>query len=219
MNPANIKHQFEVLFRQYSSDVDLQQQLWTEIETSYSHRSRKYHNLNHIHDMWKDLEAIKEELNDWNSVQFSVFYHDIYYVSIAKDNEEQSAGIAIQRLQKIGVPLEQINLIEAQIIATKNHQKSDLSDTNFLLDADLAILGQPWENYHNYMHQVREEYKIYPDFLYRPGRKKVLKHFLEMEHIYKTSFFQNKLELQAKENLQRELDWILQIDTNYRVLK
>ncbi len=206
MTYVNLKKQFEQLFNLYSEDLNLQKELWSELEKSYSHRSRKYHNLAHVEAMLKDLDVIKDELKDWNSVQFSVFYHDIYYISTSKNNEEQSAKIARQSLQKIGLPATQIAHIEAQILATKKHQIAPDMDTNFLLDADLAILGRLWEQYTSYMNNVREEYKIYPDILYRPGRKKVLNHFLALHSIYKTPHFHNRLELKAKENLQRELD-------------
>ena len=59
--------------------------------------------------------------------------------------------------------------------------------------------------YDTYCQQVRKEYSIYPDFLYKPGRKKVLEHFLNMERIFKTTYFFDLYEAQARENLRREL--------------
>jgi predicted metal-dependent HD superfamily phosphohydrolase len=66
-------------------------------------------------------------------------------------------------------------------------------------------LGQHWENYLAYAKDVRKEYSIYPDFIYKPGRKKILNHFLKMKRIFKTEFFFAKFEETAKENLNREL--------------
>jgi predicted metal-dependent HD superfamily phosphohydrolase len=80
------------------------------------------------------------------------------------------------------------------------------SDINIFTDADLSVLGQDWNTYENYLIQIRKEYSIYPDFVYNSGRKKVLQHFLSMERIFKTNNFFEKLEAQAKENLQRELE-------------
>ncbi len=37
------------------------------------------------------------------------------------------------------------------------------------------------------------------------GRRKVLKHFLEMESIFKTKYFQDKYEDQARMNISAEL--------------
>ncbi|HET7178254.1 MAG TPA: hypothetical protein VFI14_00955 [Chryseosolibacter sp.] len=52
---------------------------------------------------------------------------------------------------------------------------------------------------------MRREYSMYPDFLYRPGRRKVLQYFLDMERIFKTEEFASKFEKQARGNLEREL--------------
>ena len=59
-------------------------------------------------------------------------------------------------------------------------------------DADLAILGKDATTYMNYSHQIRQEYKVYPDFMYNPRRKNVLHHFLQMESIYKTPQFRQQ---------------------------
>ena len=79
---------------------------------------------------------------------------------------------------------------------------------NFLLDADLAILGKDWETYENYIKQIRKEYSIYPDFLYNLGRKKILIHFLEFEEIFKTEHFKAKYEKIARENIQKEISML-----------
>ncbi|GAB5525289.1 MAG: hypothetical protein Roseis2KO_31610 [Roseivirga sp.] len=79
-------------------------------------------------------------------------------------------------------------------------------DTNYLTDIDLSVLGAAPEVYQNYTVAIRKEYSIYPGFLYKRGRKKVLKHFLEMEHIFKTELFREKYEDRARKNLQAELN-------------
>ena len=42
--------------------------------------------------------------------------------------------------------------------------------------------------------------------MYKKGRKKVLSHMLELDSIFKTSFFRDKYERQAISNLRSELD-------------
>lgn len=109
-------------------------------------------------------------------------------------------------MQQLAVPIQQIERCKSQIMATKSHVFSDDSDTNYFTDADLSILGQPWEVYQTYYQNVRREYAIYPDLVYHPGRKKVLQHFLSMERIFKTNFFSSQFEEQAKDNLRREME-------------
>ena len=94
--------------------------------------------------------------------------------------------------------------VKRGIKCTKSHEFSD-SDTNYFTDADLSILGKSWKTYEEYYQQIRKEYKIYPDFIYNSGRKKALQHFLKMDRIFKTDYFFEKYEIQARENLQNEL--------------
>jgi len=136
---------------------------------------------------------------------FRFFYHDVVYDATSKLNEEKSADIAKERLEILDLNNEDLQQVYEQILATKSHQKSENEDTNFLLDADLSVLGKSSKVYSEYTKQIRKEYSIYPDFLYKPGRKKVLQHFLELESIFKTEFFRNKYETQARENIEFEL--------------
>lgn len=181
------------------------QTLWQEIKDYYSHKNRKYHNLTHLENLYNELYLCKELIEDWDTVLFALFYHDIIYKSTRNDNEEQSAELAAQRLKEINYPEDKTERCRQMILATKSHLPVSDNDINLFTDADLSILGYNWSKYKQYYQQVREEYSFYPDILYNPGRKKVLKHFLSMSFIYKTDFFRTKYEENAKENIRKEL--------------
>jgi len=202
----NLSEIFLKICLKYSDNQELIIEYWKEIERSYSQKSRHYHNLFHLENMITELKKVNDEINDIDSILLSVFYHDVVYKSSSKDNEEKSAEIAKTRLQKLNLKEEQIEKIYTQILATKSHKESDNFDTNYLLDSDLSILGKNWIDYENYIKQIRKEYSIYPDFLYNPGRKKILAHFLAFDKIYKTDFFRELYEKQARENILKELD-------------
>lgn len=202
----NLKENFMQLCRSFSEEQQLINSLWQEIEKKYSDKGRYYHNIHHLENMFLELEGVKDRISDFPALSFSVFYHDIIYDAASKRNEEKSAEFAAIRLQKLNVDTEITDSVTAQIIATKTHLLSDDNDTNYLLDADLSILGKDAETYLVYIKNIRKEYSIYPDFLYRPGRKKVLMHFLELENIFKTGYFKDRYEISARENIQFELD-------------
>ncbi|WP_411810944.1 hypothetical protein ACLB9Y_12205 [Chryseobacterium scophthalmum] len=200
-----LKDRFEALCLNFTEDKVLIEKFWFEIEKKYSGKSRHYHNLQHLETLFEKIEHVKDIIKNFNTISFSIFYHDVIYDATSKLNEEKSADVAKERLEILGVNNDDIQRIYEQILSTKSHQKSEDEDTNFLLDADLSILGKSSQVYVEYTKQIRKEYSIYPDFLYKPGRKKVLQHFLELESIFKTEFFRNKYEIQARENIEFEL--------------
>lgn len=200
-----LQETFLQLVSYYSSNQEQAQTFWNEIETAYSGKKRHYHSLSHLEYLLAQLTPLRDQLQDWNAVLFTLFYHDVVYNALKSDNEEQSAKLAVERMTTLGCDPALVQLVEAQIVATKKHEPSSNPDTNYFTDADLSVLGADWETYEAYFNGVRKEYSIYPDLIYKPGRKKVLKHFLSMEHIFKTLHFRSKLETSARVNLEREL--------------
>ncbi|UKN01885.1 hypothetical protein K6119_19360 [Paracrocinitomix mangrovi] len=188
-------------------DHSLLDKFWNEIKENYDSTTRFYHNLTHLSEMFRYAFEFQSAFKDFEVVLYSIFYHDIVYDAASKDNEEKSAEIAKERLQKLGFEIDRVEEVFNQIIATKFHELSTDNDTNLLLDIDMSILGSDWKNYEAYALNVRKEYGIYPDNIYNPGRKKVLQHFLDMDAIFKTTAFNNKLESKARENIAREIDW------------
>lgn len=202
----NVRERFSQNCLEFTQDHYLIENLWTEIEKKYSEKGRHYHNLEHLENMFSELDSIKDKIENWIDISFGVFYHDVIYDATSKVNEEKSAEFAKLRLEKLNLKQGSIDKISAQIIATKVHQKSEDNDINYLLDADLSILGKDLEIYLDYTKKIRKEYSIYPDLLYKPGRKKVLKHFLELENIFKTDSFREKYEVRARENILFEIE-------------
>lgn len=190
----------------FTSDVSLVERLWREIETRHAEKGRHYHTLQHLHNLMRELERVKPLVEDWPALIFATAYHDIVYDALRKDNEEKSAVLARERLTSLACPLELIDRVVGHILATKAHVENEWADTNFFTDADLSVLGAPWDVYKKYCQDIRKEYFIYPDLLYNPGRRKVLHHFLDLKAIFKTETFRDRYEDQARQNLVRELE-------------
>ena len=201
-----LKETYFQLLEKHTDDKNLIREFWQEIESNYTNPNRHYHTLNHIQNLLNQLLAVKADIQEWDTILFTLFYHDLIYSATKPDNEEQSALIAEKRMRQISVQTVVIADCRKQILATKSHLECADIDTNLFTDADLSILGADWETYSIYSQNVRKEYSIYPDLVYNPGRKKLLKHFLEMTRIYKTDYFYSKLEELAKCNLLGELD-------------
>ena len=204
-----MKDQFYQLLANYQVSTSVSNDLWLEIEQHYSQANRHYHSLIHLQDLYQQVLPLKDEIKNWDVLLFSLFYHDIIYNATKSNNEEKSAALAEKRLEEIGVSEKQIKLCFKQIIATKSHAVSKETDTNYFTDADLSILGRDQYRYKEYCGQIRKEYSIYPMFMYKKGRRKLVQHFLAMDRIFKTDYFFTKFEAQARENLERELNLFL----------
>lgn len=196
---------FRDLCAQFTSNTGLIETNWQELVTNYSAKERHYHTLAHLENLVNEIGPLKQEIQNRFAVLFALFYHDIIYVPGKKDNEEESAKLAAERMAALGCDSKLIGATAAIIRATSTHLPSGDSDSNLFTDADLSILGQEEETYNHYAQQIRKEFSVYPDFIYNPGRKQVLQHFLSMNRIYKTSHFYNKYEKMARRNLQQEI--------------
>lgn len=179
-----------------------------ELTTLYSSSKRYYHNLKHIEALLKLSDEYKHLLSSPRTIGFTIWYHDAVYDTAKNNNEEKSAELAKKHLTELGLDNKLVNNCCDLIIATKTHQlieNSNSFDAKFFLDIDLSTLAADRTDYIEYTEQIRKEYSMYPDSLYRKGRKKVLKHFLGMDKIYKTELFSELWEQKAKENLDYEL--------------
>jgi len=179
------------------------QKNWMDLEKAYSKKSRHYHNLTHIKDMIASFETYRDKIQNPNEILFSIFYHDVVYSASKKDNEHKSAEYALAILPE-NIKLDKQLVFDA-ICATQQHQHNEVEDINWLIDFDLKILARDWDDYQIYFEQIRKEYNIYPDFLYKPGRAKALKHFLENEYIFQTDEFRKLYEEKARNNIEKEI--------------
>lgn len=188
----------------FNPDIGLVTKLWDEVSVHYGHPQRHYHTLEHIRQVLDQITMCKAEIGDWDMMVLAVFYHDIVYNVLKNNNEEKSAALAKKRLTELDVPAPRAAHCLNHILATKDHSAVN-KDAALLVDADLSIPGSDWDTYWHYVALIRKEYKVIPDLIFRPGRKKIVTRFLERGQIYVTSGFFHQYEMRARENLKREL--------------
>jgi predicted metal-dependent HD superfamily phosphohydrolase len=195
------------LHQAYTTDVNLINPAWIALEEAYNSKERHYHNLRHIASLISLQQEYAGNITDNDTVLFSIFFHDLVYNVPGSDNEALSAAAAATHLHAIGYPAERTRLVETFINATRTHvNELQHPDLDHFLDFDLQILGASPETYQAYTKQIRQEFSLYPDLVYRPGRKKVLQHFLDTPAIFRTPAFGERYEQQARENLITELN-------------
>lgn len=186
VDPAQVRAMYEVVMERYAEP------------------DRYYHNLFHIIDVLKTINALKEQAVDLPAIELAAWFHDVVYDSRAKDNEEKSAAFARESLVPLGVSEKRIAAVERMILSTKTHKADDI-DARILIDADLAILGESLDAYRRYAEAIRKEYSWVPEDAYRTGRAQVLESFLSRERIYFTEKMFEARENEARANLGAEL--------------
>jgi len=178
---------------------------WNEIQHAYTRPKRHYHTLAHLEHIWSELLPFKAKLENIDSVIAAIAYHDFVYDASRQDNEKRSAEEATSILNSLRWEPAEAQKCADMILATTTHEPGEDNDTRYFTDADISILGTDWETYHRYTLQIRKEYFTLPDFIYHPGRKKVVRELLAKENIYSTEEFRDRYELTARENLLAEL--------------
>jgi len=204
---------FETMLNLKSDEVIISK-CFDEIILAHEDEGRYYHNLEHLNDLFTELEQASHLIDDFNLVNIAVFYHDIIYNPTANNNEEKSAEFSSNHLKLMGASEQLIKSVHEAIIRTKKHSESENNNINLFTDADLSILATKPEDYKNYSQKIRYEYITYPSYLFDKGRIQALKQLMDTGRIFKTEYFYKLYEKQALDNLQDELKSL--VKRNYK---
>lgn len=205
---ADVEQEWIKLATGYCTDENIVAECFKEIHDQYSAAGRYYHTLTHLAQLLELLNQYQKEISQKDILAFAIFYHDIIYSTVSKNNEQKSAVLAAKRLKILEVPASMIEAIYDFIKATETHEvimSPYADDLALFLDFDMSILGSDWDEYVIYTGNVRKEYSLYPNVLYKKGRKQFLEHTLAKPQIFHTQIFQTKLEARARSNMQREI--------------
>lgn len=211
MSNEYVKSVWEALATRLELAEEAALTFWQEIEAKYESTGRYYHNLAHLEAMLKAYGDHEAEIETKDALLLSVYFHDLIYNPMRKDNELKSAERMKVLLGSTPVSKEIIDTCYRQILQTKEHQLTEKSkrDDAFFLDFDLEVLSRSWPEYQEYATQIRKEYWMYPKLLYNKGRRAAMTKFLERDQIYFTEIFQTKKEATARANMKREIEEVL----------
>lgn len=168
---------------------------------------RRYHTLTHV--MWvlrhiTTLVTAGEPTTDLAAVQLAALWHDAVHDVAASDNEARSAALALIAAAELGWSVSRQQLVQRLVLATAGHLPAN-DDEALLVDADLAILAAPAQDYVAYVTGVRAEYTHVDDDSWRAGRTAVLAGFLAQPHLFTTATMRSHSEARARSNITAEL--------------
>lgn len=180
-----------------------------DIITTYNKAERGYHDLTHISKMLHNFDsfilnsAFANKIYNINEFAFAVIMHD--YVNGTKNDIELSVTKAKQFLHRISKNYN-CAYIEKLIRAT-DYEKIMQTDfeQQLMQDLDLLILGSNSAEYDVYAAKIRAQYNEFSDTTFNPNRIKILNIFLNRSHIYNITYFRDKYEKNARNNLNQEI--------------
>ncbi len=187
-----------------NAEINKVESIYKNILDGYSESHRHYHTIDHVKACLCHLDSVENVANR-RDVEIALWFHDVIYDSFKKDNEERSAVFAGSELTVLGESKQTIDSVKHLVILTKHPSNPKELHEKYLIDIDLSILGSNKDAYDRYEHWIRKEYSKVPSILYKRGRKKVLRSFLDQPKIYSTELFSKKYEANARKNLKNAL--------------
>jgi predicted metal-dependent HD superfamily phosphohydrolase len=175
---------------------------YTALLTAYSEKHRHYHTVEHIDHCLHELDRENGLASEAAEVELAIWFHDAVYNPHRSDNEEKSAELASELLQRHLGESEQVSRVHAHIMATRHEEPATMPDSQLVVDIDLSILGASEEAYARFEENVRKEYRWVPSIIFRRKRAEILQSFLARPTIYSTKPFQARYEAQARLNLE-----------------
>jgi predicted metal-dependent HD superfamily phosphohydrolase len=173
------------------------------VQDAYASSGRSYHTVEHILECLAYFDRVRAQAARPDELEAALWFHDAVYDVSRHDNEARSAELARAHALAAGIAAASAERIAALVLGTTHTAAAADADARLLADIDLSILGAAPERYRRYEADIRREYASIPEQLYRRGRLHVLDSFLERTAIYQTSYFYDRLERQARENLAR----------------
>lgn len=184
-----------------TADAEAVQSAFDALESRYSQPGRRYHNMEHISEMFELYDACLELMERPREVAAAIFFHDLIYCASVRDNERKSAILASGILAGLGADAGFIARVASLITCAS----PETNDEALFLDFDFAILGAEAARYEEYRKAIRDEYRMFSDEEFDTGRVAFLRSMLAREHIFHTAALHESLEGRARENIMREL--------------
>ncbi len=177
---------------------------------SWARWPRAYHDTTHLRACLRHLQVVLDEqpgaLHNPHAVALALWYHDAIYWPWSQHNEERSADGASRFILEQGLPGTLAQTVHQHILDTRHTPGPLTGDAQWVVDIDLAILGQNDVVFRQFERNVRREYFFVRWPRYVAGRSAVLQSFLARPRIYGSAFFHERHEAQARINLTHALN-------------
>lgn len=180
--------------------------LFLDLLDRWGEEHRKYHDRTHLLAVLEALDRLESPPETPRTVLLAAWFHDAVYRGVAGEDEEDSARLAEQLLERAGLPADDVDEVARLVRMTADHRPASGDHPAALLsDADLSVLGGQPAAYARYLAAVREDFAHIGDADFAAGRAAVVRSLLELEPLLHTPRGREFWEDAARRNLQAEL--------------
>lgn len=201
----SLRQRFLVLWqRSLTATAEGAEEVWQVLLQGYGEAHRRYHGPGHIRFCLQQHDRAAPQMAIPDEVELAIWFHDIVHRPGSATNECDSAAL----FRRIAGPRAspRIDRVAAKILDTTHaHEPSD-DDARFLVDIDLASLGQPWSRFADDSRRIREEQAHLSDAAYFAAQQTFLQSLFDRPRIYLTAFFGARYERRARANIERVLN-------------
>src|SRR5437763_11397770 len=143
------------------------------------------------------MNAVRSQAHDPIAMQAAILFHDCIYDPERADNEQRSADVARNVLQKLHAGPQLVERVCEMILATRHDHMPASDDARLIVDIDLTPLGKPQEEFDENGRAIRREFANVDEENYGAGRAELLKRFLQRPQLYFTEVFRRRYEAPA----------------------
>ena len=204
----DLRERFRDLWQRVKAKGD-PDKVFDQISAYYSQAHRFYHTLEHIRFCLELLDQFKGVVDDFDALEWAIWFHDLVYNIPGPDNEARSAEFAMQTARYADLDEDFALRVGRYIMITKGHKvgKKAPLEEKIVCDIDLAILGQASEVYDQYERNIWREFgTVYPRQAYCKGRSSFLDEIGRSKKIFLTPLFKKRFDCAAKANLARTME-------------
>jgi predicted metal-dependent HD superfamily phosphohydrolase len=173
--------------------------LWHLLANHYSEPHRHYHTKQHLAFCLQQLDLAGDRIRQPDQVEMAIWFHDVIHKAGERDNERRSAEWFRGRATGV-IPADFIAAVVDLIMVTTHRDQVQDVEHQFICDIDLASFGAPWECFMRNSDAVRAEFPVPDEEFYR-GERGFLSALLKRPRIFRTDFFHDRYEEQARENI------------------
>ena len=170
----------------------------------YGEPWRRYHTAEHLEACLMHFDSARDHMEEPDTVEIALWYHDSIYDIRGGDNEERSAELFLETV-KGAVEPGFCSQVRDLIMVTQHMDPPEQGDARYIVDIDLSSFGQEWDAFMADSRKVRAELTHLSDAEFNSSQLKFLRKLRDRRHFYSSEYFRTRYEGRARQNLDRLL--------------